>query len=202
MDAIVDPAIRELVRRKWTENGGDAKKFEANPPFMTTCAGLRVPIKKARYWKTVKTIGVGKSARTRRYVAPGNNSHMEVYALLDKNGVEKEWRAEVVSTFEAHRRLREKEPVVRRDFGPGTRFLFSLAQNKVVRSNDGDLLVVAGISQGIELECKKINDGRSAKQKKNEKTRVRFRSATGNFISRGLRKLRVDALGNVFPANE
>lgn len=206
VDAIVDPAIRELVRQKWTENGGDAKKFEANPPFLTTSAGRRVPIKKARYWKTVKTIGVGKSARTRRYVAPGNNSHMEVYALLDKNGVEKEWRAEVVSTFEAHRRLREKEPVVRRDFGPGTRFLFSLALREALTLNDGRLLIVRGIAEKQDgsqfIEFKEHNDGRSAQQMRQKGGRVGLALTSSQFKAKGLRKLRVDALGNVFPANE
>ena len=206
VDAIVDPAIRELVREKWEENGGDPKKFEANPPFMTASDGRRIPIKKARYWKTVKTIGVGKAERIRRYVAPGNNSHMEVYALLDKNGVEKEWRAEVVSTFEAHRRRREKEPVVRRDFGPGTRFLFSLALREALTLNDGRLLIVRGISVDkkgkVLLEFKEHNDGRSAKQMQEKGGRVGLAMAASQFKTKELRKLRVDALGNVFWANE
>lgn len=222
IDAIIDPAIRKLVSKKWEENGGDAKKFASNPPFMTARDGRLIPIKKARYRKTNTTIAVGRvklekrygrrgrplsdEARTEidkrsRYVETASNSHMEVYAVLE-NGVEKEWRANVVSTFDAYERKRRKKPVVQRDFGPGTRFLFSLALNEIVASKDGELLVVAGISQGVELECKRINDGRSAKRRKDEKTRVRFRSATGNFMSQGLRKMRIDALGNVFPANE
>jgi CRISPR-associated endonuclease Csn1 len=222
IDAIVDPEIRRLVREKWEENGGDAKKFASNPPFMEARDGRLIPIKKARYWKTNTTVAVGrfklekqvgraldekkegdrKLLRRLRYVETASNSHMEVYAVLDENGVEKEWRSNVVSTFEAHERKRQKKPVVQRDFGPGTRFLFSLAVNEVVAAKDGELLVVSGISQGVELECKRINDGRSATRRKAEKTRVRFTSATGNFMPVGLRKMRIDVLGNVFPANE
>ena len=222
VDNIVDPKIRRLVREKWEENGGDPKKFASNPPFMTARDGRRIPIKKARYWKTNTTVAVGrfklekqvgraldekneedrKLLRRLRYVETANNSHMEIYAVIDKNGVEKEWRAKVVSTFEAYERKRQKKPVVQRDFGPGTRFLFSLAVNEVVAAKDGELLVVSGISQGVELECKRINDGRSATRRKAEKTRVRFTSATGNFMPVGLRKMRIDVLGNVFPANE
>ena len=232
IDAIVDPTIRRLVREKWEENGGDAKKkgsqkdvakkFESNPPFMTARDGRRIPIKKARYWKTNTTVAVGrfklekqvgraldekkeedrKLLRRLRYVETANNSHMEVYAVLDENGVEQEWRSKVVSTFDAYERKRQKKSVVQRDFGPGTRFLFSLALNEVVAAKDGELLVVAGISQGIELECKRINDGRSADRRKKDKTRVRFTSTTGNFMPKGFRKMRIDVLGNVFPANE
>lgn len=204
IDDIVDPTIRELVRAKWKENGGDAKKFEANPPYLTTCDGRRVPIRKARYWKAVKTLGVGGSQRTRRYVAPGSNSHMEVYAFLDKKGVEK-WGAEVVSIFEAHRRKRCGEPVVRRDFGIGTRFLFSLALREALTLNDGRLLVVRGVSQekngGIKLEFKLHADGRSFTQLMQD-GRTGLSMAPGKFKSAGLRKLRVDVLGRVYPANE
>ena len=232
IDAIVDPTIRRFVREKWEENGGDAKKkgsqrdvakkFESNPPFMTARDGRRIPIKKARYWKTNTTVAVGrfklekqvgraldenkeedrKLLRRLRYVETANNSHMEVYAVLDENGVEQEWRSKVVSTFEAYERKRQNKPVVQRDFGPGTRFLFSLAVNEVVATKDGEPLVVSGISQGVELECKRINDGRSATRRKAEKTRVRFTSATGNFMPVGLRKMRIDVLGNIFLANE
>ncbi|MBQ2791311.1 MAG: type II CRISPR RNA-guided endonuclease Cas9 [Thermoguttaceae bacterium] len=222
IDAIVDPEIRRLVREKWEENGGDAKKFASNPPFMEARDGRLIPIKKARYWKTNTTVAVGrfklekqvgraldekneedrKLLRRLRYVETANNSHMEIYAVLDENGVEKEWRSKVVSTFEAYERKRQKKPVVQRDFGPGTRFLFSLALNEIVAAKDGELLVVSGISQGVELECKRINDGRSATRRKAEKTRVRFTSATGNFMPVGLRKMRIDVLGNIFPANE
>ncbi|MBQ2788596.1 MAG: type II CRISPR RNA-guided endonuclease Cas9, partial [Thermoguttaceae bacterium] len=205
VDAIVDPAIRAIVQAKWKEIGGDAKKFETNPPYLTTRDGRRVPIRKARYWKTVKTLDVGGSQRTRRYVAPGSNAHMEVYAVLDKNGVEKEWRAEVVSTFEAHRRKRAGEPIVRRDFGPNMRFLFSLALREALTLNDGRLLVVRGVSQEkngtIKLEFKLHSDGRSVTQLKQE-GRTGLSMTPGKFKSAGLRKLRVDVLGRVYSANE
>ena len=153
----------------------------------------------------MKTLGVGGSLRTRRYVAPGSNAHMEVYAVLDKNGVEKEWRAEVVSTFEAHRRKRDGEPVVRRDFGPNTRFLFSLALREALTLNDGRLLIVRTISSkssgAIEIEFKGHTDGRSSKQLKAD-GRAGLSMTSGKFKSAGLRKLRVDVLGRVYPANE
>ena len=126
IDAIIDPAIRKLVSKKWEENGGDAKKFASNPPFMEARDGRLIPIKKARYWKTNTTVAVGrfkleqqvgraldekkeedrKLLRRLRYVETANNSHIEVYAVLDENGVEQEWRSKVVSTFEAYERKR------------------------------------------------------------------------------------------------
>lgn len=154
----------------------------------------------------MKTLGVGGSQRTRRYVAPGSNAHMEVYAVCDKNGVEKEWRAEVVSMFEAHRRKRAGVPVVRRDFGPDTRFLFSLALREALTLNDGILRIVRGVSQDksgkILLEFKEHQDGRSAKKMQEKGGRVGMAAISSQFKAKGLRKLRVDVLGRVCPANE
>ncbi|MBR4833124.1 MAG: type II CRISPR RNA-guided endonuclease Cas9 [Thermoguttaceae bacterium] len=236
VDAIVDPAIRELVREKWEENGGDPKKFASNPPFMTASDGRRIPIKKARYWKKNTTKGVGrfklekqlgrplsekeqKAHKRLRYVETANNSHMEVYAVLDKNNVVKEWKVNVVSRFDAYERKRQNEPIVCRDFGPGTRFLFTLALNEAIVFNGDKIEALApnggplndairksgekiyilrgGIRQSKQIEFREHTDGR----KKVESTKGLTKKDT-QFLASGLRKLRIDALGNVFWANE
>ncbi|MBQ9799721.1 MAG: type II CRISPR RNA-guided endonuclease Cas9 [Thermoguttaceae bacterium] len=239
IDAIVDPEIRRLVREKWEENGGDAKKFASNPPFMEARDGRLIPIKKARYWKTNTTVAVGrfklekqvgraldekkeedrKLLRRLRYVETANNSHMEVYAVLDENEVVKEWKVDVVSRFDAYERKRQKEPVVRRDFGPGTAFLFTLALNEAIVFNGEKIAALApdggplndairqsgekiyilrgGIRQSKQIEFREHKDGR----KKVDSTTGLTKKDTV-FLSSGLRKLRVDALGNVFWANE
>ena len=236
IDAIVDPKIRQLVREKWEENGGDAKKFESNPPFMTASDGRRIPIKKARYWKKNTTKGVGrfklekqlgrplsekeqKAHKRLRYVETANNSHMEVYAILDENNAVKKWETKVVSLFDAYERKRQNEPIVCRDFGSGTRFLFTLALNEAIVFNGDKIEALApksgplnnairesgekiyilrgGIRQSKQIEFREHTDGR----KKVESTKGLTKKDT-QFLVSGLRKLRVDALGNVFWANE
>ena len=224
IEAIVDPAIRQLVWAKWEENGGKANKFATNPPVMTARDGRKIPIKKARLMTKVSPFEIGrfklerrygrkleeKEEKRLRYVESEKNSHLEVWAILDdKNGDEKEWRAEVVSKYEAYCRKRDGEPVVRRDFGKNTRFLFSLALNDAFAlKNDERLLIVRGISQeeknkSIKIEFKEHIDGRSETQIKNEgRSGLSIKAKYGNFMAKGLVKLRVDALGNLSRANE
>ncbi len=126
--------------------------------------------------------------------------------MVGKNGVEeKKWRAEVVSTFEARRRKRDGEPVARRDFGPNARFVFSPALREALKLGDGRLMVISCVSKradgAITLEFREHNDGRSGKQLKAE-GRSGLILTSGQFKAKGLRKVRIDVLGNVYPANE
>lgn len=236
IDAIIDPAIRKLVSKKWEENGGDAKKFASNPPFMEARDGRLIPIKKARYWKTNTTVAVGrfklekqvgraldekkegdrKLLRRLRYVETANNSHMEVYAILDENGAVKEWKVDVVSRFDAYERKRQNEPVVRRDFGPGTRFLFSLALNEAIVFN-GDKIEALAPKSGplndairesgekiyiVRVIAKQIKFREHTDGRKNEGSNAGLTKVSGQFLASGLRKIKIDVLGNVFWANE
>jgi len=177
--------------------------------------GQRTPIKKARYWTSTSTIAVGgfklekrlgrklnkKDERRLRYVESEKNNHMEVWAILDKNNNVKGWRANVVSKYKAYCRKRNGEPVVRRKLDePKHRFLFSLAPRDALLM-DGRLLIARSFSKysdgTIEIECKEHYDGRKGKD-----GRVRIKSKSGNFMSKGLVKVRIDALGRVCRANE
>ena len=223
VDSIVDPVIRALVQAKWKEIGADvkkenAKKFETNPPYLPTRDGRRVPIRKARYWKRNTTRDVGAAQRTKRYVETANNSHMEVYAVLDKNNAPIEWRVEVVSMFDAYERKRRQDPVTRRDFGEGTHFLFTLALNEAIvfggdkieafrkdkeplneaiRASGEKIYILRVIPQSKQIKFREHTDGR-----KEIKSWAGLTKKDTQFKSAGLRKLRIDVLGRVYPANE
>ena len=49
---------------------------------------------------------------------------------------EQQWSGVPVNLFEAHRRVQDAQPVIRRDHGPNTKFLFSLAINEYVKMDD------------------------------------------------------------------
>ena len=101
-----------LVQAKLEQIGGEPKKVFADPgnhPYLTAGDGRSIFIHKARIRKPVAVIPLGKPASP-RYAAPGSNHHMEIFAVLDKEGKEKKWDAKIVSLFEAHRRVVRANP--------------------------------------------------------------------------------------------
>ena len=136
INAIVDPTVRETVRKAWEEVGRDSKKLLNNWPLLQTRRGDLVPIKRVRYYKTqqVQPIAAEDPART-RYVIPGGNHHMEIWAVLDRStGKPIKWASETISVLEAHRRYRQGSPIIQRDHGPDTRFCFSLSEGDLVKT--------------------------------------------------------------------
>ncbi|MBQ9874570.1 MAG: type II CRISPR RNA-guided endonuclease Cas9 [Thermoguttaceae bacterium] len=204
VDNIVDPRIRELVQQKVEALGGDIKKLEADPPYIRVDSKpIRwIPIKSVRFRKNVKAVPVGKRGRE-RYVAPGDNHHLEVYAVLNEEGNEKRWEAKVISLMEAYRRKREGEPIVQRDFGPKTRFLFSLANGEAFTMVDGKIYVVRAISQlqtgVISLSSKLHTDARLAKEILATKGLIHN---ANTLKDKGIRKIYIDVLGDVYPCND
>jgi len=210
VNAIVDPRIRRAVQQKLEQLGGPPKTAfadAANHPYFRTRDGRIIPIHKARIRKAQATISLGEGAR-RRYAAPGKNHHMEIVARLDAQGNEKSWEPHVVTLFEAQRRLAHSrvepsEPVVRRDHGAGKRFKFSLAGGEYVEMEHEaakrQLFRVTVIS-GNEVEFRLHTDARPDKVLRKIGGRVR-RTAASLFKAKA-RKVALDPLGNVLPAND
>lgn len=206
VENIVDRRIRMIVSEKLQEVGGDPKKLvDENLPVLRITKGGKtriVPIKSVRFRKNVKARGIGKRGHE-RYVASGANHHLEVYAVLDDQGNELRWESEVVDLMEAYRRVREKESVVRRDFGPKTRFKFSFVNGEAFVMNDGNLYVVRVITarqSGVKsLETKLHTDARLTKEIKATKGLAHEANTLKN---KGVAKVYIDVLGQVYPAND
>jgi len=231
IEDIMDPAVREAVQKKLKELGGDPKKVFQDPqkhPFLTAKDGRKIPIHKVR----VKNIGspfqVGGQGRE-RFVSSDTNHHLEIVEVKDKKGNMK-WDGHVVSQFEAMRRLRGGEPVVKKDH-PGEKFVCSLAQNESVQLKDdrGNQVVctVKGISQlsagpiiitlrynsdarPTSVYQQQIKKRKELKRTKDEKLAEELSSEMPVFIFRGPESLResngkkilVDPLGNIRWAND
>ena len=204
VDAIVDDCVRELVKTQLEKIGGTpdkAFKDKANHPYFKTKDGRIIPIHKVRIRTTDKPMIVGCGSK-QRYVKTHSNHHMEIVAVLDKNGKEKKWEGHIVSMFKAAQRHREEdEPIIRRDHGEGKRFKFSLAKDEHVemehQPGERALYRVDGISNE-EIEFHLHTDARPVKMA----GRKRVRPSPGRLLKAIARKVTIDPLGNVFPAND
>jgi CRISPR-associated endonuclease Csn1 len=212
VDKIVDGKIRELVRESLGQ-GGEPKKVFADPakhPYLTAANGRKIFVHKARIRKAQKVVALGAPGAP-RFVAPGTNHHMEIVAIVDGHGVEKRWEAgrppladpSPVSLIEAAERIRRGEPVIRRDHGAGKKFKFSLAGGEYVEMEGEEgkrsLFRVTVIS-GNQVEFRLHTDARPITVLKMLGARVRRSPET--LRKAGARKVAVDPLGNILPAND
>jgi CRISPR-associated endonuclease Csn1 len=206
VENIVDDTIRKLVQAKLQQIGGEPKKVFSDPgnhPYLTTGDGRKVFIHKARIRKPVAVIALGKSSSP-RYAAPGTNHHMEIVALLDEQGKEKDWEGEIVSLYEAARRVWAHEPVMRHADAPRRKFKFSLAGGEYVEMQDdkgGVSLYRVTVISGNQVEFRLHTDARPITIMK-KIPGARVRCSPGRLLKAKARKVVVDPLGNVLKAND
>ncbi len=209
---IVDPQVKKAVQEKLKELGKeDTKLFQEsqNLPCLTAKDGRKIPIKKARIKKSASPMTVGAGPRE-RHVSPGSNHHVEIFEVKDKKGKVK-WDGEVVSRFEAMKRKKEKQPIVKRDHGPDKKFIFSLALGEVIKIDEENgkrgLYVIRSVFSNINKDKKsprlafvKIND---ARLKKDIKQAGDWKTSFLEPLRKlNCRKVSVDPLGRVRPAND
>jgi CRISPR-associated endonuclease Csn1 len=205
---IVDDRIREIVQQKLKAVGGISKikllaEKEHCPHFITR-DGRVILIKKARYRQNISLLPVGKGA-SERFVAAGINHHMEIFSVLDEKGNEIDLDWKVVSLFEAYQRKKLKQPIISPDNGLMTRLKFSLAKGaSVLATVDGEdvLLKVCKISNG-DLSLCENRDARVEKERKKTGDFQKYRIQSIRTLKQmKLRKVTVDLLGNIHPAND
>ena len=127
---------------------------------------------------------------TTGYADLGNNHHIAIYQKPDGK-VE----FEVVSLFEASRRIKSKEPVVRRERYCAT-FVMSLASGEVIQTtSEGQInrWIVKGVwsSGQIVLENERDANGITT-----------TRPNANSLLKMSLRKISVDPIGRIRPARD
>jgi CRISPR-associated endonuclease Csn1 len=136
---IADPTVREIVKERLRSLGVDPEQkkftipknaFKDNPLYMKTLKGQKIPIKKVRIHQPFNNM-VLLSGRNKTGVEPGKNHHIVIYQYQDKHDNLRQ-AGDICTLFEAVRRLKNKEPVIRRDLGDGKKFICSLAINELV----------------------------------------------------------------------
>jgi CRISPR-associated endonuclease Csn1 len=200
---IVDPRVREAVKQFLA--GRDPKKvFKEGAPFPTlpNRNGPPRPIRRVRIREKVTVLTVGGARGVtghQRHVAPGENNHLEVVEVLDSKG-RPEWEIDhVVSRFEAFRRLRAGEPVVRTEWGPWKKLVMVLRRGDYVELTiDGKRqLMRVYVTGNGEIQCYGLSDARPKGSTHPDRNIGRFRSG-GTWRAANPVKITVSPIGEVW----
>ncbi len=200
VDEIRDEDVREIVRNWVEERGGDPKKaFPPYPPRGRKGPEIRkVRLLKKQQPRLVAHVGTG-------YADKNENHHMAIYRLPDKKV-----DFEVVSLFDAARRLSRGEDVVRRKRDDGARLIMSLAPGDFIEFRKGEKKgrwVVHGIASAGRPTLARVNDARPTTTKEAHRLgmdgkRKDFEPRFQGFMKRCPIKLSVDPIGRIRPAKD
>ncbi|QGM47067.1 type II CRISPR RNA-guided endonuclease Cas9 [Methylocystis heyeri] len=185
---IRDEGARRIVE-DWVEaRGGDPKKAFAAFP-------LRGPdgpeIKKARLIAPQKLRGMAPLKNG--YATTGNNHHIAIYRLPDGK-----IEGRVVSLYEAAKRMARHEPVISRQSYERGAFLMSLSLGDTFFVPSGERVgywVVNSIAGNGQMFSRPIND--AGKDSKSQ-----WGPSPGPLVKLGAKKISVDPIGRVRPAND
>jgi CRISPR-associated endonuclease Csn1 len=125
------------------------------------------------------------------FADPANNHHIAIYLLPDGKA-----DFEVVSLFEASRRLAKGEAIVRRKRDGGAVFIMSLAPGDTVEFPEGDKKgwwIVQGAWASGQTVLERANDAAHV---------TTTRPAPNGLLRDGLLKVSVDPIGRVRPAHD
>lgn len=190
-EVICDDAVRRLLR-SWVEaHGGNPKKAFASYPRLGGNNGAEV--RKVRVFVKRQQELMAKASNG--FVELGSNHHVAIYHSSKGKPA-----FDVVSLFEAARRLSKHEPIVRRDRGDGSTFVMSLAQgDTLLFSQDGSAppahWVVQKIASKGQLSLLHLTDA-------SQKEVSLFEPTVGGLMSRNAIKLSIDPIGRVRTAKD
>ncbi len=137
---IIDPVVRQVVTSRMLDFGFDPEKNSDKKPkkecwnsplyMPNPKGGTKTQIKAVRIREVMNNMIEMVDSRCRPYraVAPGNNHHIEIIEVHDKKGKTKR-EGKTVTLFDAIKRVRMGEPVIRKNHGSNSRFFCSLAKN-------------------------------------------------------------------------
>ena len=184
---IVDDGVRDIVRSWVDRHGGDpGAAFVHGYPKR----GRKGPeIRKVRL-RVKQQIEMMTKAST-GYADLGNNHHIAIYRLADGTV-----DYDVVSLLEASRRKARHEPVVRRDRGDGAQFVMSLSPGdtlQLTRNGEAGLKIVESVWSAGPVVMVDHDDAEGA---------TVFRPGAKTIVSSGGRKVSVDPIGRIRPAND
>lgn len=188
VENIRDAGVKRIVTEWIDAHGGDPKKaFAADTPKRSANGP---PIKK------VRIVGPQKMRAMARlktgYATTENNHHIAIYRLPDGKIV-----GEVVSLFEASKRMLRREAVIRRK-SEGRRFVMSLSLGDAFHVPEGERAgywIVASISGNGQIFSRPINDATTDRKK-------RWGPSPAPLVKLGAKKVSVDPIGRVRPAND
>jgi CRISPR-associated endonuclease Csn1 len=203
-EMIVDGGVREAVRTKLAELGGDPKLFAVpgNEPVMPAGQGRTVPIRKVRIRENKTPLKVGQGV-SERWVSSGGINHVELF--VQRNAQRKEsWVSCVVQRPEAYERRRRKLPVVARSIpNSDAEFLFSLAKDDTLEVDwEGERAIfrVKKFFDNGQIWFVPVNDAHE--DAKQTELKLAWSKRPNTLKPLRARKVVVDLLGRVHPAHD
>ena len=184
---IVDDGVRDIVRGWVDKHGGDPsaafvhgypKRGRKGPEIRK----VRLRVKQQMELMTKASTG---------YADLGNNHHIAIYRLADGTV-----DYDVVSLMEASRRKARHDPVVRRERGNGAQFVMSLSPGdslQLTRNGETGLKIVESVWSAGPVVMVDHDDAEGA---------TVFRPGAKTIVSSGGRKVSVDPIGRIRPAND
>jgi CRISPR-associated endonuclease Csn1 len=204
-EVIVDPAVRDAVRRKLEELGGNPKLFDRpeNVPCLASRDGRLIPIRKVRIRETKNPLKVGQGIRE-RFVASGGIHHVALFVSRDERRREK-WDSCVVQITEAYERCRRRLPVVLHELVDVTdaEFIFSMMKDDTIEVTDTNgtrILRVKKFGDNKQVWFVPVNDAHDDAQQK--KLGITWSRTPNSLKELRPRKVVIDLLGKVHPAND
>lgn len=186
IENIRDPEIRQLALDRYNGFNGDKKKAFLEPLHMKS----GIEVKRARFLSPFqRQLMVQLDERTGAWASPDSNHHIAIYEL---NSGEIEY--DVVSLFEAARRLRAREDIVRRNHVSGGRLLMSLAKGDMLQAPNGDYIIVKILASDGRAYC--LPHLAAGKEYKKQSLSI------NPLIEQGYKKVKVNPIGLVFSAND
>jgi CRISPR-associated endonuclease Csn1 len=140
IEKIRDQKVKELVKARLDQFDGNIKKAfnDLNNPLLHVDG--KTPIRSVRLKvnldkETTHPI-FDQAGKAYKYFKYGNNHHVEIIEDINT----RERKGHFVTAMEAAKRARrDKVPIVKRDHGPGWRFIMSLCINDIVEIEDNDI---------------------------------------------------------------
>ena len=216
VDCIVDPVVREAVRTKLLELGGDPRLFEqpGNGPVLPAGNGRSVPIRKVRTSVSKDPLPAGSGPKL-RWTESGGIHHVSLFVRRDHRGREF-WDSSVVQITEAYRRAprfdrRDRDrnkfygAVVRRTLSQDTEaeFLFSLCKDDTIEvelEGNKQILRAKKFGDNGQMWFVPVNDAHTDADQKKFGITWSKKPATLKYLQP--RKVVVDLLGRIHPASD
>ncbi len=188
IENIRDAKVRETVAEWVASHGRDPKKAFATFPRVGVNGS---EIRKVRLTSPMKFSAV--EPITTGYAATGNNHHIAIYRTTDGK-----IESEVVSLFEAVKRVSRREGVVRRASSSGASLLMSLSLGDTFLIPSGDRVgywTVKTIAGNGQVFCKPLNSADPSPS-------GQWGPSPGPLVKLGARKVSVDPIGRIRSAND
>jgi hypothetical protein len=216
-DVIVDQAVRDAVRAKLAEVGGNPKAFEKpeNLPNLVGASGKTIPIRRVRIRQTKAPKHVATGSRE-RFVDSAGIHHAALFVVRDTARKET-WISEVVQTTDVYdrcprrdkRRGRPKNHIYGAAVArvnsayPEAEFLFSLMKDDTVEMDFKGERAIFRVKKFYANGQIWFTSANNAQQDADQmKQKTTWSKSPNTLRPLNPRKVVVDLLGKVHPAND